>query len=142
VEDHHVDRLGVEVQQCMQLTSTNRLFGLIPSKFNSSTGLNAGIRNSKSRFGMVQRHIESSIQGQTDKAKNRLHYTAYQEISLYSCQRTNAKRLSDTRLEETRFKRGIATTVLFQDQQHKLCIVTNNAYAARRPEDAIGAIDY
>jgi hypothetical protein len=29
VEDHHVDRLGVEVQQCMKLTSTNRSIGLI-----------------------------------------------------------------------------------------------------------------
>jgi hypothetical protein len=29
VEDHHVDRLDVEVQQCMKLTSTNRSIGLI-----------------------------------------------------------------------------------------------------------------
>ena len=27
--DHHVDRLGVEVQQCTELTSTNRSIGLI-----------------------------------------------------------------------------------------------------------------
>ena len=30
MEDDHVDRLGVEVQQCMQLTSTNHPFDLIP----------------------------------------------------------------------------------------------------------------
>ena len=30
VEDYDVDRLEVEVQQCMQLTSTNHPFGLIP----------------------------------------------------------------------------------------------------------------
>ena len=29
MEDHHVDRLGVEVQQCTKLTSTNRSIGLI-----------------------------------------------------------------------------------------------------------------
>ena len=29
VEDHHVDRSGVEVQQCMKLTDTNRPIGLI-----------------------------------------------------------------------------------------------------------------
>ena len=29
VEDHHVDRLGVEAQQCVKLTSTNRSIGLI-----------------------------------------------------------------------------------------------------------------
>ena len=29
VEDHHVDRLDVEVQQCMELTNTNRSIGLI-----------------------------------------------------------------------------------------------------------------
>ena len=29
VEDHHVDRLGVEVQQCMKLTNTNNSIGLI-----------------------------------------------------------------------------------------------------------------
>jgi hypothetical protein len=30
VEDHHVDRLEVEAQQCVKLTSTNRSIGLIP----------------------------------------------------------------------------------------------------------------
>ena len=29
MEDHHVDRPGVEAQQCVQLTGTNRSFGLI-----------------------------------------------------------------------------------------------------------------
>ena len=29
MEDHHVDRPGVEVQQCMQLTGTNSSIGLI-----------------------------------------------------------------------------------------------------------------
>ena len=29
--DHHVDRLGVEGQQCPELTSTNRSIGLITS---------------------------------------------------------------------------------------------------------------
>ena len=29
MEDHHVDRPGVEVQQCMELTGTNRSIGLI-----------------------------------------------------------------------------------------------------------------
>src|SRR5689334_11003665 len=29
VKDHHVDRPGVEVQQCMELTGTNRSTGLI-----------------------------------------------------------------------------------------------------------------
>ncbi len=29
VEDHHVDRLGVEEEQSLQLTSTNRSIGLI-----------------------------------------------------------------------------------------------------------------
>jgi hypothetical protein len=29
VEDHHVDRPGVEVQQCMELTGTNSSIGLI-----------------------------------------------------------------------------------------------------------------
>ncbi len=29
MEDHHVDRLGVEVQQCMKLTNTNNSIGLI-----------------------------------------------------------------------------------------------------------------
>ena len=29
VEDHHVDRLDVEAQQCVKLTSTNRSIGLI-----------------------------------------------------------------------------------------------------------------
>ena len=29
MEDHHVDRLGVEVQQCMELTNTNNSIGLI-----------------------------------------------------------------------------------------------------------------
>ncbi len=29
VEDYHVDRPGVEVQQCMKLTGTNRSIGLI-----------------------------------------------------------------------------------------------------------------
>ena len=29
--DHHVDRLGVEAQQCAKLTSTNRSIGLIAS---------------------------------------------------------------------------------------------------------------
>jgi hypothetical protein len=29
VEDHHVDRPGVEAQQCAKLTGTNRSFGLI-----------------------------------------------------------------------------------------------------------------
>jgi hypothetical protein len=29
VEDHHVDRPGVEAQQCVKLTGTNRSFGLI-----------------------------------------------------------------------------------------------------------------
>ena len=29
MEDHHVDRPGVEAQQCAKLTGTNRSFGLI-----------------------------------------------------------------------------------------------------------------
>jgi hypothetical protein len=29
VVDHHVDRSGVEVQQCMKLTDTNNSIGLI-----------------------------------------------------------------------------------------------------------------
>ena len=29
VEDHHVDRSGVEAQQCVKLTDTNRSIGLI-----------------------------------------------------------------------------------------------------------------
>ena len=29
MEDHHVDRPGVEAQQCVKLTGTNRSFGLI-----------------------------------------------------------------------------------------------------------------
>ena len=29
MEDHHVDRPGVEAQQCVELTGTNRSFGLI-----------------------------------------------------------------------------------------------------------------
>ena len=32
VEDHHVDRLDVEVQQCMELTNTNNSIGLITIK--------------------------------------------------------------------------------------------------------------
>ena len=31
MEDHHVDRPGVEAQQCVKLTGTNRSFGLIQS---------------------------------------------------------------------------------------------------------------
>ena len=31
MEDHHVDRPGVEAQQCVKLTGTNRSFGLIRS---------------------------------------------------------------------------------------------------------------
>jgi hypothetical protein len=31
VEDHHVDRPGVEAQQCVKLTGTNRSIGLISS---------------------------------------------------------------------------------------------------------------
>ena len=30
VEDHHVDRSGVDVQQCMKLTDTNSSIDLIP----------------------------------------------------------------------------------------------------------------
>ena len=33
VIDHHVDRLGVEVQQCMKLTNTNDSIGFI--QFNA-----------------------------------------------------------------------------------------------------------
>ena len=29
MEDYHVDRLDVEVQQCMELTNTNNSIGLI-----------------------------------------------------------------------------------------------------------------
>ena len=36
VEDDHVDRLGVEVQQCTKLTSTNRSIGLIPLIYQCS----------------------------------------------------------------------------------------------------------
>ena len=32
VEDHHVDRPGVEVQQCMKLTGTNSSIGLTLSQ--------------------------------------------------------------------------------------------------------------
>jgi hypothetical protein len=46
VEDYHVDRLGVEVQQCMKLTSTNSPIGLIVliayvhrTKFDALLGL-------------------------------------------------------------------------------------------------------
>ena len=32
MEDHHVDRPGVEAQQCVKLTGTNRSFGFDPCK--------------------------------------------------------------------------------------------------------------
>ena len=37
VEDHHVDRLGVEVQQCTKLTSTNSSIGLITLIYQCSS---------------------------------------------------------------------------------------------------------
>jgi hypothetical protein len=48
VEDHHVDRLGVEVQQCMKLTSTNRSIGLIA--FIVRAHLDSEVRARKSDF--------------------------------------------------------------------------------------------
>ena len=35
MEDHHVDRPGVEVQQCMKLTGTNRSIGLTHQNMTS-----------------------------------------------------------------------------------------------------------
>jgi hypothetical protein len=37
VEDHHVDRPGVEAQQCVQLTGTNSSFGLIALIYQRSS---------------------------------------------------------------------------------------------------------
>jgi hypothetical protein len=61
VEDYHVDRLGVEVQQCMKLTSTNSPIGLIVliayvhrTKFDALLGL-ALTRWSRLRAGRVTR---------------------------------------------------------------------------------------
>ncbi len=45
VEDDHVDRLGVEVQQCTKLTSTNRSIGLIPLIYQCSLYLATASRN-------------------------------------------------------------------------------------------------
>ncbi len=42
VEDHHVDRPGVEVQQCMKLTGTNRSTGLIANTHPSRAAARAG----------------------------------------------------------------------------------------------------
>jgi hypothetical protein len=61
VEDYHVDRLGVEVQQCMKLTSTNSPIGLIVliayvhrTKFDALLGL-ALTRWSRLRAGRATR---------------------------------------------------------------------------------------
>ena len=35
MEDHHVDRSGVEAQQCVKLTDTNRSIGLIVLIYNA-----------------------------------------------------------------------------------------------------------
>ncbi len=42
MEDHHVDRPGVEVQQCMKLTGTNRSIGLIAFTNPSRAAARAG----------------------------------------------------------------------------------------------------
>ena len=63
MEDHHVDRLGVEVQQCMKLTSTNRSIGLIalivsvhPSlPYSALRYLRALMDNAETRFDTVLR---------------------------------------------------------------------------------------
>ena len=39
VVDHHVDRSGVEVQQCMKLTDTNNSIGLIALIFSVHSAL-------------------------------------------------------------------------------------------------------
>ncbi|SCM71977.1 conserved hypothetical protein [uncultured Pleomorphomonas sp.] len=48
VEDHHVDRPGVEAQQCVKLTGTNSSIGLIaliiPVHPEDDTGHNITIR--------------------------------------------------------------------------------------------------
>ena len=44
MEDHHVDRPGVEVQQCMKLTGTNRSIGLIACHNPSRAAARAGLR--------------------------------------------------------------------------------------------------
>ena len=38
MEDYHVDRLGVEAQQCVKLTSTNSSIGLIVTVMKVETG--------------------------------------------------------------------------------------------------------
>ena len=57
VEDHHVDRLGVEVQQCTKLTSTNRSIGLIA--FIVSAHHRCAIR-----FALLEREADGSRQDQ------------------------------------------------------------------------------
>ena len=42
MEDHHVDRLGVEVQQCMKLTSTNSSIGFITLVFSAHSFIPRG----------------------------------------------------------------------------------------------------
>jgi hypothetical protein len=42
VEDHHVDRPGVEVRQRMKLTGTNRSFGLIALIYQCPLAISAG----------------------------------------------------------------------------------------------------
>ena len=45
MEDHHVDRPGVEAQQCVKLTGTNSSIGLIPSRKTIARSGNARLRN-------------------------------------------------------------------------------------------------
>ena len=49
VEDHHVDRPGVEVQQCMKLTGTNPSIGLILPEIRSRVRIHKDKRQKNRR---------------------------------------------------------------------------------------------
>jgi hypothetical protein len=53
VEDNHVDRPGVEAQQCVKLTGTNSSIGLITLIYNAHQGI-GGNRPAKRRAAIVE----------------------------------------------------------------------------------------
>lgn len=68
MEDDHVDRPGVEAQQCVQLTGTNRSIGLIALIFNVHTHSRVSTR--LLRVSVLRRPGGSSEEPQPDPIPN------------------------------------------------------------------------
>ena len=71
MEDDHVDRPGVEVQQCMQLTGTNRSIGLIALIFSVHERPERQMRSLRLlRFPVLRRPGGSSEEREPDPIPN------------------------------------------------------------------------